>query len=407
MWDSKLKDSEVRAAEPREKMYKKADGHGLSLEVRPNGKKYWRYQFKVNGKRSTIGLGVYPEVSLSKAREAHKKAYDQVSEGLNPVLERQKEEALKGEQASNTFGKVALEWIDHERGTLSKNQSTKIQNWIKRDMFPTLGGRPIAEIVPMDVLAAIKAIEKRGALDVAKRQRAIVERIFNYAIQTGRAINNPAISLKGVVRTERVVHRLALDRDGLGPFLNKLDEFDRVKMITRLALKLLILTAARPGEVRGALWPEFDMDKREWRIPAERMKMGTEHVIPLSDQAIEIVTQIKQFSWNSPYLFPSDRDAQKVITENALCYVMQRMGYKGIATPHGFRSTFSTIANEEGFRSDVIEKQLAHEQRNKVKKAYNRALYLKEGREMMQWWADYLDTVKSGANVLPFKRAVN
>ncbi len=398
-----LTDLQLRRLKPRERTFRKSDGRGLFIEIRPNGKKYWRFAFRLGDKQKLMGIGTYPDVRLVEARAIRDRARADLRAGNDPILERRREKLKAAAAASNTFEALARAWWETKRGEWTEEHARLVWRWIERDLLPSLGARQLPEIEPMDVLATIKAIEKRGALDVARRHRARCAAIFRYAIQTGRCRFNPAADLAGVIKSERVKHRPAMSREALGPFLRQLDEFDRIKPITKLALRLLIQTFVRPGELRGARWDEFDTDASLWRIPAERMKMNEEHIVPLSLQAVETVREVKKYSWASPCLFPSDRSFHRPMSENALPYAMHRMGYKGIATPHGFRATASTILNETGFNPDVIEKALAHEERNKVRKAYNRALYLDERRKMMQWWGDYLDSVRVGGDVVPIR----
>ncbi|XSG85673.1 MAG: tyrosine-type recombinase/integrase [Methylohalobius sp. ZOD2] len=399
----KLSDLALRRLKPSEKTYRKADGGGLFIEVRPTGARYWRFAYRFAGKQKLLAVGTYPEISLAEARTIRDQARAWLREGKDPVSERRKEKIEREAQAANTFKLVALEWWEMKRGAWKERHATRTWRRIERDILPVIGNRPLPEIEPYDVLTLIKGIEARGAIETAKRQRAVIDSIFRYAIQTGRAKTNPATNLVGVVKSKRTRHIPAMSREALGPFLRQLEEFDRIKPITRLALKLTILTVARSAELRGARWKEFDLEAKEWRIPAKRMKMPTEHIIPLSRQAVEVVEQIKVFTGRSPHLFPSDRSFHTSMSENAMIYAMHRMGYKGIATPHGFRATFSTIANESGFNADWIEKALAHEERNQVRKAYHRALYVEERRKLMQWWADYLDGLKQGAQVVPIR----
>jgi integrase len=278
--------------------------------------------------------------------------------------------------------------------------------WLERDFLSSIGKRPISEITTSELIPVIEKIEERGA-DTARRQRGRCEHIFRYAIQTGRAKYNPAIDTQGIIKSQKTGHRPAMSQKELGPFLRELDSFDRIKPVTKLGLNLLILTFVRPGEMRGALWEEFNIDGKEWRIPAERMKMGTEHIVPLSPQALAILEELKLLTGRSDYLFPSDRSRERPMSENAFSYVMKRMGYQGKATPHGFRATASTILNESGFKPDVIERQLAHLERNKVRAAYHRSVYLEDRKKMMNWWSDFLDGIKAGADVVPLNSKSN
>ncbi|MBL3529609.1 MAG: tyrosine-type recombinase/integrase [gamma proteobacterium endosymbiont of Lamellibrachia anaximandri] len=401
METNKLTDLMVRRLKPGKKVFRVSDGKGLFLQVEPSGSKYWRMAYRYLDKQKQLALGVYPEVTIAEARRLREAARQQLRDGKDPSLERKRKKAEKLRAASNSFEVLALEWHRQRKGDWEPAHAERVLNWMKRDLFPDLGRRPVTEITPADVLMTIRKIESRGALDVAKRQRARVPEIYRYAIQTGRAAINPAADLVGVIKSERVNHRPALGRENLGPFLRELDQFEQIKEVTRLALRLLILTFVRPGELRGGRWSEIDFERKEWRIPAERMKMRAEHIVPLSSQAEAILEQLKPLVGNSDYLFPSDRSRRAPMSENALSYVMKRMDYQGKATPHGFRATASTILNETGFKPDVIERQLAHIERNKVRAAYNRAEYLQDRRKMMDWWGDFIDATQNRATIIP------
>lgn len=404
----KLTDIVIRQAKKEKATYRKSDGKGLYIEIRPNGSKYWRMAYRFNGKQKTLALGVYPDVGLSEARSGCTDARKLLRKSIDPVYEKHKLEAERKAACENSFEAIAREWHEVRKGGWSARHAEKILKWMEADLFPDIGKRPISEIKPAELLAVIKKIERRNALDVAKRQRARCSTIFQYAIQTSRATYNPAADLVGVVRSAKVTPRLAMSQKGLGPFLRELDSFDRIKPVTKLGLKLLVLTFVRPGEMRGALWEEFDLDAKEWRIPAERMKMGAEHIVPLSPQALAILEELNFLTVKSQYLFPSGfRGSEKPMSENAFSYAMKRMGYQGKATPHGFRATASTILNESGFKPDVIERQLAHLERNKVRAAYHRSAYLEDRRKMMNWWSDFLDGIKAGADVVPLNSKSN
>ena len=249
-------------------------------------------------------------------------------------------------------------------------------------------------------MEVLRKVESRDALELASKTLQRCSAVFRFAIQTGRAEYNPVTDLKGALKTRKVIHRAALSRADLPEFLTKLSAYDG-HMQTRLALNLVVLTFVRTGEIRGARWDEFDLDRAEWRIPAERMKMRSEHIVPLSQQALATLDELKPLSGHRELLFPSEKTWKKPISENTMLYAMYRMGYHGTATVHGFRATASTILNESGFKSDVIERQLAHAERNKVRAAYNRSEYLEERKKMMQWWADFLEGIKNNKNVVP------
>jgi len=398
------KDPRYKNAPPKEKPYKLSDGKGLHLLIKPNGGKYWRLKYRHATKEKTLSIGVYPETTLSEARKARGRARNLIQQGIDPSQEKQRQKATQKLEEKNSFEALTREWFEQKRGEWTAPHAKRVMIWLEKDVFPSLGHMPVRKITPQDTLMVVRKVESRGALDVAKRIRARISEIYRYAICTGRAASNPAADLIGVVKSEKVTHRPALKREALGTFLDQLDSFDRIKPITRLALRLLILTFVRPGELRGALWEEFDIERREWRIPAKRMKMKAEHIVPLSPQAIAIIEEVKTYSWHSEYLFPSDRKNSAPMSENALSYVMKRMGYQGIATPHGFRATASTILNETGFNADVIERQLAHIERNKVRAAYNRAEYLEDRRTMLEWWGNFIEATQSGADVVPIRK---
>jgi integrase len=274
---------------------------------------------------------------------------------------------------------------------------------LEADVFPALGDIAIKEITPPTVLEVIRAVESRGALDVASRILQRTSAVFRYAIQTGRATYNPAADMKGVLKTRKVEHRSAISRADLPDFLKKLDSYSG-DPVTKLGLTLIVLTFVRTGELRGARWEEFDVDQGEWRIPAERMKMRSAHIVPLSPQALAVIEELRPLTGQSDLLFPSKRNQRKPISENTLLYALYRLGYHKRATVHGFRALASTILNETGFRPDVVERQLAHVERNKVRAAYHRSEYLEERRKMMDWWGACLESMSKDQKVVFLRR---
>lgn len=402
-----LTDAVVKNLRPKDTSFKKGDEKGLYVHVMPNGSKYWRMKYRYAGKEKTLAIGVYPEVSLAEARDAVTDARKQLKAGADPSFLKQQEKHARREAAGNSFEAVAREWHATKKGQWADHHANKILRGLEKDVFPQIGLRPVSEIDARELLRVIKRIEGRNALDIASRTLQRVGRIFQYAIQTSRASYNPAADLQGTLKTEKVSHRPAMSREGLPDFLRKLNDFDRIKTVTRLALRLLVLTFVRPGELRGARWKEFNLKAKQWRIPAERMKMRAPHIVHLSPQAISVLKELKPQSGKSEYLFPSDRTWKKPMSENALSFAMKRMGYQGTATAHGFRSTASTILNETGFKPDVIERQLAHVERNKVRAAYHRAEYLDERAEMLDWWGNYLEGLEKGADVVPIREYRN
>lgn len=375
----------------------------MYLFVTPNGSKYWRLKYRFNGKEKTLALGVSPEVSLAKARDDREAAKKLIQVGIDPVAKRKKEKRLAVLSAENSFESIAQEWHETKKGEWIESHAHRVLSSLEVDVFPEIGKIPIADINTQDLLSVIRKVERRGALDVASRILQRTNAVFRYAVQTGRIKFNPAIDLKGVLKTRKVEHRLALKASELPTFLSQLDNYAGDPE-TKLALRLLILTFVRPGELRGAEWAEFDIEKAEWRIPAERMKMQQEHIVPLSHQAIDILNELKPLTGTNDLLFPNRNRNGKSMSENTLIYAMYRMGYHSRATAHGFRATASTILNEQGWRPDVIERQLAHRERNKVRAAYHRSEYLQERKKMMQAWSDYIDSLSTSDNVINIKR---
>ncbi len=393
----KLTDKACKNAQPHEKPRKMADGKGLYLEVRPNGGKYWRFKYRIGGKEKRISLGVYPETSLKEARIACDEARKQVIQGNDPSFLRQEAKSQQILDATNSFESVAREWFSMQQAKWSPKHAAKIINWLEKDVFPYLGAMQINEIKPKKMLETIKRIESRGALDVAKRILHVCNQVFKYAVIFERIEYNPAADLHGALQAAPPVkHRAHLAESELPEFLNLLEDYEGEEQ-TKLALKLKLLTLLRTSELRAGTWDEIDWSKREWHIPAERMKMKRPHVVPLTNQALAILDQLRKMNGNRKHIFPNHQKPVTYISENTMLFAMYRMGYHSRATPHGFRSTASTIMNEKGFRSDIIEAQLSHVENNKSRAAYNKAEYLDDRHEMMQWWADYLD--KLGQNV--------
>lgn len=394
-----LTDTAIRNAGPGEKPYKLSDAGGLFLLVNPNGAKWWRLKYRHGGKEKLLSLGVYPTVSLASARKARDEAKRKLGEGVDPSTARKEEERTRRQAAANSFEALAREWWAHKNGQWSPEHTQRILESLEREVFPALGQRPITEITPPEVLEVVRAVERRGVLELAARIQQRIKAVFRYAVQTGRANFNPSAELAGVLATRKVKHRQALSREALPEFLAKLAAYPG-SAETRHAITLLMLTFVRPGELRWARWEEFDLEAKLWRIPGERMKMKEPHLVPLSRQALEVLEALRPLSGHYPLVFPGAHDRERPISENTMNdAIRKRLGFA--ATAHGFRSTASTIMNESGFRADAIERQLAHAERNKVRAAYHRSEYLEERTKMMQWWADYLDGLKSGGNVVP------
>ncbi|MGY3954635.1 tyrosine-type recombinase/integrase [Aeromonas salmonicida] len=377
---------------------KLADEKGLFLLVNKSGK-YWKLKYRHGGKEKKLALGVYPEVSLREARAKRDEARRVIAEGIDPGLVRKQSKVVSRLVSENSLEVLAREWHQSQFALWSPGHATRVIESLEVDVFPDLGLVPITELTAPMILEALRKVEKRGATETAGRILQRVSAIMRYAIQTGRASYNPAQDLRGALKATKQEHRPALPRSELPEFFRRL-EAEPLNPATRLALHLLMLTMTRPGEVRFARWDEFDMERAEWRIPAARMKMRTEHLVPLSRQALAALDELHQLTGHCELLFPSERKLTNPMSENTLSYAMGRMGYKGIATPHGFRALASTTLNEEGFDPDVIERQLAHAERNKVRAAYHRAEYLDDRRKLLQWLADFYDSQR-GSNVLP------
>ncbi len=400
-----LTDTSCKNAKPSEKPRKISDSAGLYLEVMPNARKYWRLKYRYLGKEKRLALGVYPEVSLKDARDKRDAARKTLSNGIDPshVKKEEKHQILLRNEQSFEF--IAREWYERRKEGWTTRHATYVLRRLENDTFPAIGQRPIAEITAQELLRVVRVVESRGALEIAHRILQTCGQIFLYAIVTGRADNNPATSLRGALKTVKASNYSSLKASELPEFMNKLEKYDgdfegdgNGNLLTKLALKLIMLTFVRTGELRGAKWSEISFEVAEWRIPAERMKMDQQHIVPLSQQAIEILKELQKISGQSHFIFPNQSNPSKCMSENTMLFAVHRMGFKGKTTVHGFRSTASTILNETGFKADVIERQLAHCERNKVRAAYNHAEYLPERRKMMQHWADYLDAIVDGNN---------
>lgn len=388
---------QIKQATPSKdgKTLKLTDGLGMYLEVTPTGSKYWRMKYRFDGKEKRLALGVYPEVSLAEAREKRDAARKLIAEGANPSEVKKQEKRERRLAAENSFAAIAQEWCAKEQPRWTPGHALRVIKSLKADAFPDLGKLPIAKLTAPIILDAVRKIEKRGAVETAQRVLQRINSVFRYAIQTGRATYNPASDLVGALKAQKVEHRPALSRGELREFYRRLAA-EPLHQTTRIAMHLQMLTFVRPGELRAARWEEFDLERKEWRIPAERMKMRSLHIVPLSEQVVALLEELRPLTGRGTYLFPAMTDHDKPMSENTLGYAMGRMGYKGIATPHGFRALASTVLNEQGFDSDVIERQLAHIERNKVRAAYNRSEYLEQRAAMMQWYADFLHSQQQG-----------
>jgi integrase len=385
-----LSDAKARNAKSRSKPYKIADSEGLFLLVMPSGSKYWRFKYFFLGKEKLLALGVYPDVTLADARDRRSHARRVLAAGKDPSEAKKEAKHLRAFNSTNTFEVVAREWYEKRKHEWASTTSATILGRLEQHILPMLGPKPIADITAPNVLAMLRIVEGRGTLETARRVMQICGQVFMYAIATGRAERNPVPDLRGAIKTPIVKHNSFLNAAELPQYLKALTAYDG-GLQTKLALRFLLLTFVRTNELRGAEWTEIDWDKAEWRIPAERMKMRELHLVPLSRQAVAVLRELEKFTGHRQYVFPNQHKPTTFMSENTMLYALYRMGYHSRATGHGFRSTASTILNENGFGADVIERQLAHSERNAVRAAYNHAQYLPERRKMMQWWADYLD----------------
>ena len=385
----KLNARQVDAAKPREKAYKLADGAGLYLEVVPSGSRYWRMKYRFNGKEKRLAFGVYPAVSLAQARALRDEAKKKLAEGIDPSFAKKEEKLVRDVQLNNTFQAVALEWHGTKVSRWSEGYASDIIEAFNKDIFPYIGQLPVNNIKPLVLLNVLRRMESRGATEKAKKVRQRCSEVFRYAIVTGRAEYNPAADLTSAMSGHESKHYPFLTVEELPDFFKALTGYTGSPLVV-LAARLLILTGVRTGELRGAFWSEFDLEKAVWEIPAERMKMKRPHLVPLSTQALEIVQQLKVISGQYPLVFPGRNDPRKTMSEASINQVFKRIGYTGKVTGHGFRHTMSTILHEEGFNTAWIETQLAHVDKNAIRGTYNHALYLEGRKEMMQWYADYI-----------------
>ena len=402
----RLTDTAVRKAKPTDKTQRLFDGGGLYLEITPAGGKRWRQKYRFAGKEKLLALGVYPDVSLAEARERRDKARKLLANGVDPGQHRQAEKAAGAERAGNSFEVVARDWLTKRDWV--PNYTAKVTAWLENDVFPYIGGRPVAELTAPEFLRVGRRIEDRGAIESAHRVLQNCGQVMRYAIATGRADRNPVADLKGALAPTPEKHHAAIvDPEGIGALLRAIDGY-KGSHVTRCALQLAPLLFVRPGELRQAEWTEIDLDAAEWNIPASKMKMRQPHLVPLSRQAIAILEELQPLTSRSQYVFPGGRSSKRPMSENALTAALRRMGYEqGTMTVHGFRAMARTILDEVlHYRPDYIEHQLAHAVKDPNGRAYNRTSHLPERRKMMQAWADYLDRRRADTGkVLEFKKS--
>lgn len=401
-----LTDRELRNLKPKDRLYRVADGNGLCVEVTPNGSKLWRYRFRdLSGKASMLSFGAYPEVSLAEARERLADARAVVRAGKSPVAVRKAAKRALVAAIETSFRGVAAEWV--AKNSKGKAESTLTRLEWQLSLVPDwLQDMPIADITAADVLQALRPLEARQVLETAHRVRARIGQVMRYAVATGRAQRDPTTDLRGALAPVRASSRAAVTHpDDIAALMRAISAYQG-QPVTRVALQLAPLVFARPGNLRAMEWSEIDTKAAEWRVPAGKMKMREAHTVPLSKQALALLEDIRPLTGRGRYVFPSLRTPKRPMSDNTINAALRRLGFdKETMTGHGFRAMASTRLNEMGWAPDVIERQLAHAERNKVRAAYNRAQYMKERKKMMQAWADYLDQLKAGGKVVPFKKS--
>ena len=388
-----LTDAQIKNAKPQDKPFILSDGGGLYLAVLPTGGKSWRFKYLLQGKEKRLVFGLWPDVSLKRARQLREDARSLVAQDVDPGEKRKQAKA----ETENTFEKVALDWYDRNKGSWTPHTARTNINRLKQDIFPALGARPINDISVPELLAVLRKVETRGAEETARRLRGLVMAVFSFAIASGIASHNPAAELKGaLVKAGPKKHFASIqDPKGIGALLRDLDDYAG-NAVVRAALRMAPYVFLRPGELRWGEWAEFDFSAAEWHIPAPRMKMKVKHIVPLSKQVLDILEELRQLTGTGRFLFPSMRANSAPISDMTLLAALRRMGYgKDQMTVHGFRSIASTLLNERGYNKDWIERQLAHGERDGVRGAYNYAEYLPKRRRMMQEWADYLDDLRA------------
>lgn len=390
---------QVKNAAPREKDYGLADGGGLFLWIRPNGSRTWRFRFRLDGKQSHISLGTLERVTLAQARVMATEARQLVGQGKHPGLERKVQRAEAAINRASTFKALALEWHQHKTERWSLSYAQAVIEAFERDVFPHLGSFPLTEIRPLQWLEVFRRIEERGALEALRKVRQRCQEVYRFAIATGRANYNPIADVGGALRTPVTSHYPFLPVAELPGLLAAIDACP-TQEIVRLGTRLMVLTGVRTAELRGAPWSEFDLEAGLWSVPAERMKMRRPHLVPLSRQALEVLRTLHSLTGRYTLAFPGRNDPAKPMSEAAINQLLKRAGFDGKATGHGFRHTLSTTLHEQGYPSEWVETQLAHVDKNSIRGTYNHAQYLEGRRQMLQWYADHLDSLKPGSNVV-------
>ncbi len=389
----KLTVLKIQNFKPREKPYKKSDGIGLYILIEPNGAKYWRLAYRFQGRQKTEALGVYPEVSLHLAREKASNLKRILSDGKDPSLIRNSNKALAIYESSYTFQLIAKEWFSKQEKCWTETHVNDVRRRLEKNIYPKIGHLPINSITPTIVLEAVRIIENRKSYDLAHRVLGVCGQVFRYGVSIAKCDSDPTRDLKGALTPHTQKHQNAIPPEKLPVLMKDIRSYQQMGTFqTMIGLELMTHTFVRTGELIKAKWPEFNFEKATWKIPASRMKMKREHLVPLTTYVISLLKMLKDSS-ESEYVF-AGRNCEKHISTNTLLFALYELGYKGKMTGHGFRSVASTVLNENGFRPDIIEKQLAHLDSNKVRAAYNRAEYWTERVEMMEWWSNYLTSIQ-------------
>ena len=394
-----LTNLQAKQAAAKDKAYKLSDSKGLYLYVTTKSQKYWRMDYRFGGKRKTLALGVYPEITLADARRKCENAKQQIQEGIDPSDVKRATKIAKAQSQENSFKAITLEWIEKESRQWSESYTHKVTRMVEKDLFPHLGLRPIDEITPPELLAALRRVESRGAIETAHRVKQVAGQVFRYGVATGRADRDPSGDLRGALATPQKDHFTAItDPKEVGKLLLMLDDYEGTPEVVT-ALKLAPLFFCRPKELRHMEWDEINWEKEEWHIPAEKMKTKADHIVPLCKQAIDALQALFQLTGYRQYVFPSARSPKRPMSDNAVLSALRRLGItKERMTGHGFRAMARTLLDEElGYRIEWIECQLAHAVKDANGRAYNRTTYLRQRKDMMQHWADYLDSLKAEA----------
>lgn len=400
----KLTDTAVKKAKPTEKPYKKADGAGLYIEIMPNGSKYWRMKYRFAGKEKRLALGVYPEISLAVARKKHHEASDLLAKGIDPSEARKAQKSAKQDSAANSFEVVAREWLASHMKNKAASHRDKVIRRFELYLFPWIGSKPIADITAPQVLEAVKRIERLGILETAHRTLQTSGQVFRYAVQTGRAVRDVTADLKGALPATTVKHMASFtEPKQVAELLRAIDGFSGT-LTVQCALRIAPMLFVRPSELRMARWADIDLDAAEWRYVVSKTK--TDHLVPLPTQAVQILRELHPLSGRGQYVFPGGHSPLKPMSESAINAALKRMGYdtKTQITGHGFRAMARTILHEQlDIDPHIIEHQLAHKVPDALGAAYNRTKFIKQRKAMMQLWADYLDKLKVGAEVIPLR----